>query len=117
MNFVHYITDDFSWGISHILVVFLEESFHKYLILKQIYKMLRITNRFYAKMSVMRNTQDLYRIFSDVEEEVHDVAVPDDIVLAFDAELAGGAACRFGFQFDEVFVFDDLCADEAFLEV
>ena len=56
-------------------------------------------------------------IFSDIEEEVHDVAVPDDIVLALDAELAGGAACRFGFQFDEVFVFDDLCADEAFLEV
>ena len=56
-------------------------------------------------------------IFSDVEEEVHDVAVPDDIVLALDAEFAGGAACRFGFQFDEVFVFDDLCADEAFLEV
>ena len=60
MNFVHYIPNDFSWGISHILVVFLEKRFHKYLNLKQIYEMLRVSNRFCIKMLVVRNTQDLH---------------------------------------------------------
>ena len=31
--------------------------------------MLRITNRFYAKMSVVRNTQDLYRIFQTLKRK------------------------------------------------
>lgn len=53
----------------------------------------------------------------DVEEEVHDVTVLDDIVLALDSEAAGSAAFGLGAVLDEVIVFDDLGADEAFLEV
>ena len=48
---------------------------------------------------------------------MHDVAVLDDVVLALDGELAGGAAFGFGAVFDEVVVLDDFGADEAFLEV
>ena len=52
-----------------------------------------------------------------VEEEVHDVTILDYVFLAFDSEFSGGAACGFRFEGDEVFVFDDLGADEAFFEV
>ena len=44
---------------------------------------------------------------SDVEEEVHDVSVLDDVVLALDGELAGGAAFGFGTVLDEIVVLPD----------
>ena len=52
-----------------------------------------------------------------VKEEVHDVAVLDYVVFAFDAHLAGGADGGFGLVLDEVLVLDDLGADEAAFEV
>ena len=54
---------------------------------------------------------------SDVEAEQHHVAVLDDIVLAFGAQLAGVAGARFAAELDEVVVGDGLGADEAALEV
>ena len=38
------------------------------------------------------------RILLDVEEEVHDVAVLDNILLAFDSELSCRSAGRFGLE-------------------
>jgi len=38
------------------------------------------------------------RILLDVEEEVHDVAVLNDILLAFDSELSCRSAGRFGLE-------------------
>ena len=54
---------------------------------------------------------------SDVEEEVHDVAVLHDVLLALDADLAHVAARLFGAQRHVVVVLDDLGADEAAFEV
>ena len=54
---------------------------------------------------------------SDVEEEVHDVAVLNDVVLAFGAHLAGFLSALFTLEGDEVFVGDRLGADEAAFEV
>ena len=48
---------------------------------------------------------------------MHDVAVLDNIVLAFDAHLAGGADGGLGLVLDKVVVLDHLCADETALEV
>ena len=48
---------------------------------------------------------------------MHDVAVLDDVLLAFDAELAGLADAGLATERNVVVVFDDLGADEAFLEV
>ena len=48
---------------------------------------------------------------------MHYVAVLDDVVLAFDAHLAGRAAGGFGLERDEIVVLDDLRTDEAALEV
>lgn len=48
---------------------------------------------------------------------MHNVAILNDIVLALDTELTGAAAGSLRLEFDEVIVFDDLSADEAFLEV
>ena len=48
---------------------------------------------------------------------MHDVAVLDDVVLAFDAHLAGGTDGGFGLVVDEVVVLDDLGTDEAALEI
>ena len=50
---------------------------------------------------------------SDVEEEVQDVAVLHDVLLALDADLAHVAARLFGAQRHVVVVLDDLGADEA----
>lgn len=55
--------------------------------------------------------------FLDVKEEVHDVAVLDDIFLAFGGELSGGSDGTFAAECDEVIVLDDFRPDEAFLEV
>ena len=54
---------------------------------------------------------------SDVEEEVHDVAVLNDVVLAFGAHLAGFLSALFTLEGNEVFVGDRLGADEAAFEV
>ena len=48
---------------------------------------------------------------------MHDIAVLDDVILAFDAHLSGGADGGLGLVMDEVFVLDDFRADEAALEV
>ena len=48
---------------------------------------------------------------------MHDVAVGDDIVLAFEAELAGIARAPLATERDIVGRGDDLGADEALLEV
>ena len=47
---------------------------------------------------------------SDVEEEVHDVAVLNDVVLAFGAHLAGFLSALFTLEGNEVFVGDRLGA-------
>ena len=52
-----------------------------------------------------------------VEEEVHDVAVLDDIFLAFGGELSGGSDGTFVAECDEIIVLDDFCPDESLLEV
>src|SRR5215831_19567583 len=54
---------------------------------------------------------------SDVELEVDDVAVADDVVLAFEGQLGVGAAGGLGAELDEVLPPDDLGLDEAALEV
>src|SRR3989338_10913671 len=63
------------------------------------------------------------RIFSraikrlDVEAEVHDVAVLDDVFLAFQAPFAGFLGAGFALVLDEVVVGDHFGADEALFEV
>src|SRR5262245_30867462 len=52
-----------------------------------------------------------------VEQEVHDVAVVDDVLLAFHAQLAGRLDARFAAVLVEVFERIDLRANEALLEV
>ena len=54
---------------------------------------------------------------SDVEAELHHVAVGHHVVLALDAGLAGGARGGDGAGGDEVVERDDLGLDEALLEV
>src|SRR6187397_1346289 len=54
---------------------------------------------------------------SGVEAKMHHVAVGDDILLAFQPELAGVAGAGLAAVFDEVIVGDGLGADEAALEV
>lgn len=53
----------------------------------------------------------------DVEFEEHDVAVLDEVVLAFDAELAGFFNFGFGAVGEEVLAVVDLGFDEAALKV
>ena len=48
---------------------------------------------------------------------MHYVAVLDDVLLALDAHLAGGADSGFSLIIDEVVVLDDLGTDEALLEI
>ena len=52
-----------------------------------------------------------------IEAEVHDVAVLDYIVFAFNAEFTGFAACRFRTESVEVFVFNHFGAYEAAFKV
>src|SRR5881394_1172685 len=54
---------------------------------------------------------------SNVEQEVHHVAVVDDVVLAFGAHLARVFRTLLAFERDEVVEGDRLRADEAALEV
>src|SRR5262245_51265084 len=51
------------------------------------------------------------------EAEVQHVAVLDDVVLAFEPELAGVARPRFAVERDVIVVSDGLGADEALLEI
>src|SRR5450631_2953004 len=62
------------------------------------------------------NTQDTTH-GSDVELEVNDVAVFDDVLLAFELQLGVGAAGALGAVLDEVFPPDHFGLDEAALEV
>ena len=55
--------------------------------------------------------------FLDVKEEVHDVAVLDDIFLTLDSELSCGSDGTFAAQGDIVFIFDHFCPYEALFEV
>src|SRR4051812_43161436 len=54
---------------------------------------------------------------SNVELEVDDVAVADDVFLAFELQLGVRAAGSLGAVLDEVLPPDDLGLDEAALEV
>src|SRR5690606_30993721 len=54
---------------------------------------------------------------SDVETEVHDVAVLHDVVLAFQPPLARVLRALLALVLDEVLVGDDFGADEALLEI
>ena len=54
---------------------------------------------------------------SDVEEEVHDVAVLDDVVLALGSEASGLTRACLSVVLDVVLVGDGLRPDEALLEV
>ena len=54
---------------------------------------------------------------SDVEEEVHDVAVLDDVVLALGSEASGLTRACLSVVLDVVLVGDGLSPDEALLEV
>ena len=51
------------------------------------------------------------------EAEMHDVAVGDDVVLAFEAKLAGIARAGFAAELDVIVIGDGLGADEAALEI
>src|SRR5690242_19683233 len=53
----------------------------------------------------------------DVKAEVDDIAVSDDVVLAFEAELPRLAAFRLAAITDEVFVGNDFGADKPALDV
>src|SRR5512147_2149967 len=64
-----------------------------------------------------RSASAFVSIALDVEAEVQHVAVLDDVVLALDAEHAGGAAARLTLVRDEVGVRHHLGADEAALEI
>ena len=48
---------------------------------------------------------------------MHDVAVAHDVILAFEAELAGLARARLALAGDIILVGDRLGADEALLEI
>src|SRR5262245_63358918 len=63
-----------------------------------------------------RGRQSRSRI-SDVEAEVEDVTVLDDVVLAFQAQLAGIARARLTIQRHVVVVGNGFGPDEALLEV
>src|SRR5690606_14505766 len=52
---------------------------------------------------------------SNVEAEVHHVAVLDDVVLAFQAPFAGFLGAGFALVGDEVVIGDHFGADKAFL--
>src|SRR5688500_8908178 len=54
---------------------------------------------------------------SDIELEVHHVAVAHDVLLALEPKLPGFATPRFPAERDEVLPPDDLGLDEAALEV
>ena len=54
---------------------------------------------------------------SDVEAEVHDIAFPDDVFLAFQPQLAGFLRARLALAGHEVVVADHFGADEAALEI
>src|SRR5262245_61859523 len=60
---------------------------------------------------------ELIPIASGREAEVQHVAVLDDVVLAFEPELAGVARAGFAVERDVIVVSDGLGADEAFLEI
>src|SRR5690606_19224610 len=55
--------------------------------------------------------------YSDVEAEVHDIALLDDVLLAFQAQPAGFLRASLAFVLDEVVVGDHFGADEAALEI
>jgi len=48
---------------------------------------------------------------------MHDVAIRDDVILAFQPQLAGIARAGFAIQRDVVVISDGLGADEALLEI
>ena len=48
---------------------------------------------------------------------MHDIAVLDDVFLAFEAHFAGFLGALFAVVGDEIVVADDFGADEAFFEV
>src|SRR5690606_33280445 len=54
---------------------------------------------------------------SDVEPEMHHVSLLDDVLLAFETELARLLCALLAFVGDEVLVSDDLGANEPLLEV
>ena len=60
---------------------------------------------------------DVRLLFSNVETEVHDVAVLDHVVLALEPQLARLARALLALARHVVLVGDHLCADEAALEV
>src|SRR6516165_4121158 len=54
---------------------------------------------------------------SGIEPEMHDVAVGNDIILAFEAKLAGIAGAGFAVERDVVGIGDGLGANKALLEI
>ena len=58
----------------------------------------------------LRRSAQAYTGRLDIEEEVHYVAVPDDVVLPLYMQLACGPYRSFGLVRDEVFVTDDFGA-------
>src|SRR6266404_2060167 len=54
---------------------------------------------------------------SQIEAEMHDVAVLDDVFGAFEAHLAGILGALLAVARDEILIGDGLGADEAFLEI
>src|SRR5574344_206792 len=53
----------------------------------------------------------------DVEQEMHDVAILDHIILPLDPHLPGGSHGRLRLQGGEILIFDNLCADKALLKI
>ena len=70
-----------------------------------------------AGRKILEIEQDPWPALSVGEAEMQHVAVLDDVVLAFEAELARFARARLALPGDIVVIGDGLGADEALLEV
>ncbi|ABU76745.1 hypothetical protein ESA_01487 [Cronobacter sakazakii ATCC BAA-894] len=55
--------------------------------------------------------------WSDVEQEVHDIAIFDDVIFAFGTHFTGFFRALFAFVSDEIVISDGLRADKAFFEI
>src|SRR5271166_3714523 len=52
-----------------------------------------------------------------IESEVHHIALADDVVLSFEAQLSGFFRPRLAFIRNEIFVGDDFSTNESMLEI
>src|SRR6186713_2415309 len=70
-----------------------------------------------ASLARRRCPQAEAAVASDVEAEVHDIAFADDVLLAFETQLAGFLRALLTLVANEVVIGDDFCANESFFEI